>query len=158
LLQFQSVSSEASVEDSESSTDEVEEESEGGSVKCRPAKGTQFTSDLLRRRASLRVSPEKKKDGRGRKRVRSESGLKEEEKEIKNKTARKLIKNAINKVSLYTLKTITNRNHKIQFLEPEIAEDFSNSARHPKEHAKTVFDQSLLIDCCTCEGRVENCG
>jgi hypothetical protein len=104
LLQFQSVSSEASVEDSESSTDEVEEESEGGSVKCRPAKGTQFTSDLLRRRASLRVSPEKKKDGRGRKRVRSESGLKEEEKEIKNKTARKLIKNAINKVSVQTNK------------------------------------------------------
>ncbi|CAB3375870.1 Hypothetical predicted protein [Cloeon dipterum] len=89
-----SVSSEASLDDSESS--EVEEESEGGSVKCRPAKGTQFDTSLHQRRSSLRATPDKKEQP-GRKRAKSEGGSKEDEKEIKNKTARKLIKNAINK-------------------------------------------------------------
>ncbi|XP_059482805.1 PHD finger protein 19 [Neocloeon triangulifer] len=100
-----SVSSEASVDDSESS--EVEEESEGGSVKCRPAKGTQFDGEFQKRRASLRATPDKKETV-GRKRMRSEGGLKEGEKEIKNKTARKLIKNAINK-SQKLLKTSPSR-------------------------------------------------
>lgn len=51
-----------------------------------------------------------------------------------------------------------NKSPQSLFSEPEIAEDFSNSTRHSKEHAKTVFNQSLLNDYCTHQGRVENYG